>query len=691
MSGSDERFGANGPADGVDAVTRLQLELMKDSHPGLRGQHYKQHGVVRAQFRTLDDIPKELKVGLFAQPGTYPAWVRFSNGSQFDDTKADIHGMAIKLMGVEGRKILEEESTADTHDFVLADHPVFFIRDTDEYVRFMKNFAQTAPKGKRPLQFMLWLLFHHPKDLLVLLRFRRQIQASPLAAQYWSQVPYAFGLEGGPICRYSVTPHAHNLSASTPSGTRGPNYLKQSMLDHLTISRRPADFDFNVQLHNDSTPKAIDNPTVVWDDPVHRVAVITISPQEFDTPKRKEFGENLSYTPWHALPEHRPLGQINQIRKAVYLASSSLRHDTNHAPRSEPSPPSKEADKMRLSYEELTANIDDDFKAVVDKLQHTFNYMAEQVQKGRATHTYGVVAKGEARCVAPADFPENDTFVFGKVFPIILRHSSPGGRADDRARDGVAASIKFFEPGGGLEGDGIYDVLMNAGRQLFVRNIRDFSTFVHTPDAERIKLVQQGLMLEPQLVEAYRIRGSFTDFRYYTWVCFEFIDKKGVSRYVRLRLINHDRGLDRGLPNAAFHANGRPSMEPVADDQRAPDFLRKDFLYKVKYSDVRYILQAQFRDAPNPPDVNHELFDPSQPWNEYWYPWMDMFEIRLTETIEDYEAIAHLEMNPNRSPFCIRIPLATSPDHFASLGHARAIIYPGARAARAAVPPPQNN
>ena len=111
---------------------------------------------------------------------------------------------------------------------------------------------------------------------------------------------------------------------------------------------------------------------------------------------------------------------------------------------------------------------------------------------------------------------------------------------------------------------------MNAGRQLFVRSIRDFSTFVHTPDAERIKLVQQGIMLEPQLIEAYRIRGSFTDFRYYTWVCFEFIDSAGVSRYVRFRLINHDRGPDRGLPNAAFRANGRPSMDRFRTTRAPP-------------------------------------------------------------------------------------------------------------------------
>jgi hypothetical protein len=85
-----------------------------------------------------------------------------------------------------------------------------------------------------------------------------------------------------------------------------------------------------------------------------------------------------------------------------------------------------------------------------------------------------------------------------------------------------------------------------------------------------------------------------------------------------------------------------------------------------------------------------QLFDPSQPWGEHFHPWCDLFGIRLTEIIDDEEAVSRLEMNPNRSPQCIRIPLATSPDHFASLGHARAIIYPGARAVRASVPPPQN-
>jgi catalase len=703
---------------GIDEIIALQLEMMKITGPGRRGQHFKHHGCVWAKFEVLADIPERYKVGLFAKPGIYTAYIRFSNGAEMRDEKKDIHGMAIKLTGVPGAKVLEAEASATTHDFILADNPVFFIRDTDEYVVFMRGFAKSleaaakaaaaaaagAPAGPAPVgpppggaasakdpmaEFFGLLAAKYKADIPVVQQFRNHEQNSPLAAQYWSQVPFAFGKEGATICRYSAVPQPGNMMA--PPTQRDARYLQQAMIDHLTIAARPAQFDFTVQLRDDATPDMIDNPTVEWDTPVQTVAVITIPPQKFDSPRQMRFCEDLAYTPWHALPEHRPVGQINEIRKAVYIASSKRRHDVNNAPQAEPTGTEHTDFNLRLSREELTANIDDDFKAVVAKLQNTFNFMTAKLQKGRGTHTYGIAAKGEARCIVPPEFPANDTFVFGKVYPIVLRHSSPGGRADDRARDGVAASIKFFEPGGSTNGDGFFDILMNAGRQLFVRSIRGFSTFVHTPDAERVKLVEQGIMLEPQLIEAYRIRGSFPDFRYHTWVCFEFIDSAGVSRFVRFRLINHDRGMDRGLPKPDFRANGRPSMEPEPDDKRDPEFLRKDFRYRVQHSDVRYILQAQLRDAPPAPIGNHELFDPSQPWDEHFHPWRDMFDIRLTEIIDDEEAVSRLEMNPNRSPQCIRIPLATSPDHFASLGHARAIIYPGARAVRASVPPPQNN
>ena len=55
-------------------------------------------------------------------------------------------------------------------------------------------------------------------------------------------------------------------------------------------------------------------------------AAIRIPNQSFASNEQLEFCENLSFTPWRALPEHRPLGGINGTRKKSYLAISQRRH-----------------------------------------------------------------------------------------------------------------------------------------------------------------------------------------------------------------------------------------------------------------------------------------------------------------------------------------------------------------------------
>ena len=56
---------------------------------------------------------------------------------------------------------------------------------------------------------------------------------------------------------------------------------------------------------------------------------IAIPAQEFDTPARNTFCENLSFNPWHAVEDHRPLGGLNRIRKAVYEEIAVYRHAMN--------------------------------------------------------------------------------------------------------------------------------------------------------------------------------------------------------------------------------------------------------------------------------------------------------------------------------------------------------------------------
>jgi hypothetical protein len=70
--------------------------------------------------------------------------------------------------------------------------------------------------------------------------------------------------------------------------------------------------------------------------PFYPVATIHIARQVFDTPEQNKFCENLSFTPWHALPEHKPLGVTNRLRKVIYERISKVRHEMNQAKRQEP-------------------------------------------------------------------------------------------------------------------------------------------------------------------------------------------------------------------------------------------------------------------------------------------------------------------------------------------------------------------
>jgi hypothetical protein len=163
----------------------------------------------------------------------YTAYVRFSNGAQLDDTKPDIRSISIKLTGVPGRKILDRPAEATTHDFILADNQVFFIRDTRDYLAFMRGFERTMPDP--PTRFIAWLQQNRPSDLPALLKLRQQIQDSPLTPSYLSQVPYWFGAGDTTIRRYGVVPWPSNMTCWCRSHRSvATRYLQQAMIDQLT-------------------------------------------------------------------------------------------------------------------------------------------------------------------------------------------------------------------------------------------------------------------------------------------------------------------------------------------------------------------------------------------------------------------------------------------------------------------------
>jgi hypothetical protein len=288
----------------------------------------KTYGVVHAEFEVLEGLPDALRKGVFAAPRTFPAWVRFGGPGPLsppDPQDNGILSIGVKLMDVPGPKLLDDER--HTQDFTGISSPTFTTPDVVENVKLQRRLLQGLPA----------FYFVDPRDshLLdaVMQGLYSRMNTSPLEVSYWSCVPYAMG--DGQAMRYSIHPSSRER---TPVPRRpAANYLRQAMA--RTLARTPVEFDFRIQLQTDPARMPIENASVIWSErrsPPVTVAKLRLPAQEFDTPEQHAWARTLSFQPWHSVPEHRPLGNQNRARRAIYYELSKLRQEMNGDPRIEP-------------------------------------------------------------------------------------------------------------------------------------------------------------------------------------------------------------------------------------------------------------------------------------------------------------------------------------------------------------------
>ncbi|MGN2483544.1 catalase family protein [Acinetobacter calcoaceticus] len=299
----------------------------------LRDAHPKAHGCVRAEFHVSKNMPAQFAKGVFMPDQSYQAWIRFSNASN-DASSADIdkdaRGIAIKLLGVAGEKILESEKQATTQDFIMINHPVFFANDAKRYLSFMHDVNSHNMIRKLHIPFALGF-----KGTMNALGARNSQIANPLYARYWSMVPYQLGLGNDrQAVKYSV--RACSATANNLPKKPSHDFLREALKS--TLQQTDACMEFLIQPRT-SSKMLVEDSMTEWDEkaaPFYQVATIHIPKQNFDTLEQNKFCENLSFTPWHALPAHKPLGAVNRMRKVIYENISRIRHDMNSASRQEP-------------------------------------------------------------------------------------------------------------------------------------------------------------------------------------------------------------------------------------------------------------------------------------------------------------------------------------------------------------------
>ena len=314
MSGIAEEVVSPDEAAVVASFVKFIEETSARRHPTGTVKRFNQGraaGCVKAELTVLDTQPAEHRVGLFAQPRTYAAWIRFANAGSKTDREKDVRGMSIKVFDVAGENLTPGETS---QDFVLNSHPVMVAPNTREFLEAMK--ALDAGGFQQARYFLT-----HPRAALIGLRARQQPPCH-LDIAYWSTTPYLFG--PGRAVKYHVRPATGVVTSAPPSVT--DTYLTDALKKRL--AQEDVVFELTVQFQTNARTMPIEDASVEWSEresPYVPLARIRIPKQAIDQGDTESRCESIAFNPWHALPAHRPLGNMNRARKEIYPALAAFR------------------------------------------------------------------------------------------------------------------------------------------------------------------------------------------------------------------------------------------------------------------------------------------------------------------------------------------------------------------------------
>jgi hypothetical protein len=216
-----------------------------------------------------------------------------------------------------------------TQGFLATSHSVTStVRHVRQFIAFMEANIE-AKHTHVPWPFLLarkLSLWETVRILFALVRTVVLCKVRSMATEhYFSPAPIKFG-------RYAVKFTVRPAPGTKPPAERPltDDFLREELADRL----REGDlvFDFVVQFYVNEQFTPIEETSVIWKPehaPFVTVARLRIPACDLDDPRTAALSEavnRLSFTPWHATEDHRPLGNVMRARKIAYQVSSDFRH-----------------------------------------------------------------------------------------------------------------------------------------------------------------------------------------------------------------------------------------------------------------------------------------------------------------------------------------------------------------------------
>lgn len=320
-------------------MQKVREKTLADGGHALRSVHAKSHGFLEGQLEVLDDLPPVLKQGLFAQAGRYPVILRFSTipGDILDDNVSTPRGVAMKVIGVEGARLPGSENDV-TQDFVLVNAPAFNSPNAKVFAANLKLLAATTDKAEGAKKVLSAAMRAVEGALAsvgvqspLVVTLGGQPETHILGDTFYSQVPILYG---DYIVKVALAPISPELKALTKAhiDLKGkPDGLRESV--NSFFREHGAQWELRVQLAINHHDTPIENAAHIWPEDKTKylpVGVVTVEPQTaWSEARSKAVDDGLSFTPWHGLAAHRPLGSVMRARKAAYEQSAQFRAEHN--------------------------------------------------------------------------------------------------------------------------------------------------------------------------------------------------------------------------------------------------------------------------------------------------------------------------------------------------------------------------
>jgi hypothetical protein len=265
-------------------------------------------------------------------------------------------GLAMKMFGIDGQKLMDDEPYAPTFDLVLKNTPLF-IANTARHYLFIEEVVNDSARylargmlglhqllsdfltGKGTLQEPDWAW----DELLAFLKTLALLNPPrhPLLSTFSSMGAVRHGEY---IAKIRVAPAPNNAQQVVQADidlSSGSDVFHSALAREL--EQRSYDFDLQVQLCADLDAMPVNELTVEWPEklsPFVTVGRIHIPRQEVAGVAGENFerADALAFNQWRVTAQHAPLGEIMRVRK-IYATSARVRRVLNHQPQAEPTSP----------------------------------------------------------------------------------------------------------------------------------------------------------------------------------------------------------------------------------------------------------------------------------------------------------------------------------------------------------------